>query len=180
MQKCRTCQTVKQPSEFYKTSRTESGLYERCKICCKIENAQNKAARKAYANTAKGKKARRKYHQSESYAKVQSLYHKSEKGRASLRRNCAKRKTKIKRATPSWVSMQELCEIYLEAVRLEKATGIKYNVDHIVPLVHPLVCGLNVPWNLQLLTETENKVKGNSFDGTYENESWRVKYGISA
>lgn len=36
-------------------------------------------------------------------------------------------------------------------------------VDHIVPLRHPLVCGLHVQDNLQLSTERFNKIKGNRF-----------------
>ena len=59
------------------------------------------------------------------------------------------------RATPPWVDHDALKAVYRKAKRR------RLTVDHIVPLLNPNVCGLHVPWNLQLLTKSENSRKGN-------------------
>ncbi len=61
-----------------------------------------------------------------------------------------------KRATPPW-DQAGIRKLYLKA----KAMGM--TVDHIVPLRHPLVCGLHVHANLQLLVAAENSKKQNRF-----------------
>lgn len=61
-------------------------------------------------------------------------------------------------AKPKWANEQELRAIYREA----KERGLE--VDHIIPIKHPLVCGLHVPSNLQLLTRSENARKSNKFN----------------
>jgi len=58
---------------------------------------------------------------------------------------------------PSWLTdgqLEEMRLIYLEA----KAKGLE--VDHIHPLNGDTVCGLHVPWNLQILSKAENCKKG--------------------
>ncbi len=80
-------------------------------------------------------------------------------------RESAKR-AKKKQRTPNWLTEEdfELIEsFYTEAQRRIQATDVKYEVDHIVPLLGKNVSGLHVPWNLQVLTEKENRTKRNKF-----------------
>jgi len=73
----------------------------------------------------------------------------------------ASRRAKKMMASPSWVDRAEIRKVYDLAKKLQAMTGIPHDVDHIVPLKHPHVCGLHVPWNLQILTKSENSRKGN-------------------
>lgn len=67
------------------------------------------------------------------------------------------------RSTPYWVDVEALKEIYLKRLAAERATGELYHIDHIIPKNNPLVSGLTVPWNLQVLPAKQNMKKGNSF-----------------
>ena len=83
----------------------------------------------------------------------------------------AKRNAKKIQATPPWLTKEHLSAIrmyYTESKALEKVTGIKHHVDHIVPLQGKNVCGLHVPWNLNVLTATENTAKNNSYPNEWE------------
>jgi 5-methylcytosine-specific restriction endonuclease McrA len=77
------------------------------------------------------------------------------------------RKDRIKNATPVWLNQTQIKEIehyHWLARDLEIVSGEKYHVDHIVPIKGKLVCGLHVPWNLQILPSDINLSKGNRFD----------------
>lgn len=84
----------------------------------------------------------------------------------------ARRRAAKTNATPPWITPAmrvQIAAFYAEARRLTKETGIEHHVDHIFPLRSPVICGLHVPWNLQILTVTENSRKHNHFTpGVYE------------
>lgn len=63
------------------------------------------------------------------------------------------RKSRVRRATPSWVKLGDLVEVY-------KNCPEGFEVDHVVPINGKTVCGLHVPWNLQYLSPLNNMRKG--------------------
>jgi glutaredoxin len=74
-----------------------------------------------------------------------------------------KRKAAKLQRTPKWLNDGQLFEMesiykYCAALR---SVGLDYEVDHIVPMQGKTVSGLHVPWNLQILTASENASKGN-------------------
>lgn len=64
-------------------------------------------------------------------------------------------------SAPPWVNRRQLWAIHERAVWLSEMTGVLHVLDHIVPLNHPRVCGLTVPWNIQVIPAKVNGAKGN-------------------
>ena len=90
-----------------------------------------------------------------------------EEERQKNSRKAAKRRTKILTQTPSWLTKEQrddIINIYQAAAARTLHTNIQHEVDHIVPLRGENVSGLHVPWNLQILTEQENRQKSNKFE----------------
>jgi hypothetical protein len=81
--------------------------------------------------------------------------------RAKAQANEAAREAKKRQAMPPWANRKTMEKFYEEAHRLTKETGTLHHVDHIVPLNHPLVCGLHCEFNLQVLSAFDNISKGN-------------------
>ena len=82
--------------------------------------------------------------------------------------HAAKRRAYHKNATPAWLTeqqKQDMKAMYALAKKFEKLCNVDYHVDHIVPLAGKDVCGLHVPWNLQILAASMNFSKGNSYNG---------------
>lgn len=81
------------------------------------------------------------------------------KAASQMRRFASKLK-----ATPSWLSKSQQLDIaafYAKAGEMSLAYGANIQVDHIVPLKGENICGLHVPWNLQLVTRSYNCSKNN-------------------
>lgn len=149
---------------------------ERC------QTPQHKAGKRAWSRSPKGRACQKRFYASEKgialkrrqkesgrrrewEARHRATGRKRETVNAWQHRNRAKTRAwwarynaaKIQ-ATPTWLTKEhyaQINEIYAQAARL----GL--TVDHQIPLRGKTVCGLHVPWNLQLLTSDENCRKGN-------------------
>lgn len=64
---------------------------------------------------------------------------------------------------PPWVDRWELYALQATARAITILMGKLYVLDHIVPLNGHNVCGLTVPWNLQIVPWRVNATKGNKF-----------------
>lgn len=70
---------------------------------------------------------------------------------------------KYRRARPIWADRRALRAFWLLSMQRTAETGIQHSVDHIVPLIHPMVCGLHCEANLQVIPLAENIRKCNNW-----------------
>lgn len=154
---CSKCKVEKSKDSFTKHRNRKDGLYAYCKQCRAkqyVENRvdicnQQKAYRKSNSNTVKLK-------QTNHYNLNKNKY---------LVRNARRRALKIS-ATPRVLIKEDLEfieDLYIIAKMFKLYTGQDYYVDHIIPLQGKDVCGLHVPWNLQVILAKENLSKSNKF-----------------
>lgn len=128
------------------------GDYKYCKKCAKIHSKDE------FMNSGKLWDGLR------SECKVQESFYNLTRDKGKKRLYDAKRRVAYLEREPKWLTFEQKLEIecfYYKSMRYEEETGIKHHVDHIVPLQGEDVCGLHVPWNLQVIPAKENLSKGN-------------------
>jgi 5-methylcytosine-specific restriction endonuclease McrA len=144
---------------WYEPSRRSTGAWKTCKQCMRRTYLLKKAAdpKAGSLRTIAWQRAN-----PEKYKAKQRKWCKNNKEKFLIKWH--KKQHLKKRATPPWLTKEQKAEIrtlHLMAKRLGIKTGIRHSVDHIIPIDGKIVCGLHVPWNLQILTLEENSRKGN-------------------
>ena len=160
MKKCTGCKEVKHKEQFTKRSTKEGSYRSRCKECT---FKKDKIYQGVNCNLIKEKRHKRYLKNKKIENEASSNYSKNNQGRINAK--TSKRRALKLQATPDWLTaaqLEEMVDIYKQAKELEQIFfNRKFHVDHIVPLQGKDVCGLHVPWNLQILTAEENIKKGN-------------------
>ena len=160
---CYCCKTEKEISLFGPNKSKPDGLADECREC-KRQKDREYAARNREA--AKKRASEWYYANKEEALRKHKIYAKEyiKKNRAYLTAKEAKRRGAKLQATPKWLTEQDLEKIKTEYKLCAWASSVmkeQYHVDHIVPLKGKLVCGLHVPWNLQVIPAKVNASKGN-------------------
>jgi hypothetical protein len=159
MKTCTKCQEVKSLDQFYKRSDRDA-YHSWCKSCKHLAGKSWHRRNKERHNelTKRWYEENREQHLSNSREWYAANRHRKLATTSAREERC-------KQATPIWVDMTAVQELYRRAQEITEQTGIPHEVDHIVPLTHEAVCGLNAPANLQILTQEQNRRKANKLVG---------------
>lgn len=87
-----------------------------------------------------------------------------ENNTAKMRARNAQRRAAQRNATVPWADQNRITQLYADAQTLTKELGVRFEVDHIVPLQNKLVCGLHWEGNLQIIPANDNRKKSNKFE----------------
>jgi hypothetical protein len=172
MKHCSKCGQEKPLEQFSADRRRADGKRANCKPCAaqaRIERAhidKPTAAKYRAANLDKVKATAARHYQA---TKAQTGPKKAAYLRAWYKQNPqiardyrAKRRMVQRQATPQWSDPQAVRQIYEVAVVLSRG-GVRFEVDHIVPLRHALVSGLHCETNLRVIPRHQNTSKGNRY-----------------
>lgn len=67
-------------------------------------------------------------------------------------------------SAPPWLDIKDILILHFWAKAMTAMHGKPYVLDHVVPLNHPHVCGLTVPWNVRVVPWRVNACKGAKFN----------------
>lgn len=169
---CTGCEKDRSFSEYTEAKLGKFGLRSKC-IFCRAEEAIKYNSAHKEENSARGKKYRTEKAQKisiqraehtlknkERLAEYQKAWREANPGKSNAR--TARRRASRQKAIPKWLTKEqhrEMIAFYDEAAKLTKETGIPHEVDHIEPLQGKDRSGFHVPWNLQVLTKSDNRRK---------------------
>ena len=165
---CRICKKSLDSSEFNKHPQCKDGLDTICKIC------QSAYRKKYYENNKNRLKLSSKIWYEDNHNKARltrSSWRDSNKEKHlehckiyrvnnpdKIATNGLKRRIS---GMVGWAN-HDYIKLFYKLAKIEsKELNIAIHVDHIVPIVSNIVCGLHTEHNLQLLTAQENCKKGN-------------------
>jgi len=181
---CKYCGVEKTLEMFQKHSRSANGRTNKCRECASAYTAARYKANRVHiraqtnqrykenkitsrekiyawrnANMGKHKAACKKWRSANlasHNAYERERYATSEQMKVQGAEKCRRYQVNKKQATPKWADITGIRLLYKKARELSRATGVLWHVDHVVPITSPLVCGLHVHANMQLLVGSEN------------------------
>ena len=177
---CTKCKESKELTEFHKHKSAKDGVQHYCKICAStnyrdwVKDNTNLEKNKIYNAIYRLKNQKK-------IKETRAKWTKTEKGKIHTSRHTANRQDRIKQATPPWITKTQLVEIKAfytmckEKNKNIKDQKLKLSVNHLIPIVTTdtgttvgkhIASGLHVPWNMKLVSRSENSKIACSMDPT--------------
>lgn len=189
MKPCALCKQVKSLDDFHRNPKAKDGKTSRCRTCrneyskqwhwanrdkhlemnrayyaSDPEKNRERAAKWRKANPERAKLALSDWlEKNKDRVRIQQrarIRNWKSVNRGPVNADKRKRYAAQRQAIPAWCDLRAVREIYVRAAEMRKA-GHDVQVDHVVPLVSPLVCGFHVPSNLAIVPASYNIAKGN-------------------
>lgn len=127
---------------------------------------ENRKKAREYASLPENKERRKRNF--ERFVQENPEYYKDHYRRNSERyKEYQARRRQVKYASSSLLTenqIKQMQDIYWLARDLTIINGEPYEVDHIIPIKGEDICGLHVPWNLQVLPRDLNRAKRNKYN----------------
>ena len=162
MKTCTKCLASNDWGFFHKDVSRKDGYRNICKECVSVYMKLNHEKNKEHitAKAVKWVAENREKHN----AKCNKW---AKQNPAKVNARTARRYACKTQATPKWLTADDhwmIEQAYELATLRTKMFGFPWEVDHIVPLRGKKVMGLHAPWNLQVVAQSENRRKSNSFE----------------
>lgn len=170
MRFCTRCKTEKPMGDFANNKSKSDGKSSNCKTCSSETTLAWRVANpeKSKASTENWLKQNQNQEQYLKYSKTWREARRSALSATSMawaRANPARKNalTSKRRAAASKATFGDTRDIQMwyEVAQVLSRGGVKFEVDHIVPLVSNNVCGFHAPWNMTILPRCKNISKGN-------------------
>jgi hypothetical protein len=159
MKICTNCNEEKILSNFNNSCSTQDGKKNQCRACAIAYNTKWRLDNKEKHNTSN------KLNYGKNKVKYLAKHKEWKQSNPSLVASYrARRRASKLNATPPWLTAEhhkQMEDVYWLSKDVTAISGEAYHVDHIVPLQGKTVCGLHVPWNLQVLPSDINLSKNN-------------------
>lgn len=166
MKWCSSCNKLKALSNFHTNNNKPDKLSSYCKYCVSDTNTNY------YKNNIEKVSKYNKEYAVKNFAKLK-LYRISkehdlyinnktwvDKNREIKYAHNTKRRASKLKATPKWYEKELIIELYNQSSK-------ETHIDHIIPLVNDLICGLHCIDNLQAISAKENLEKSNKLYTNY-------------
>lgn len=151
---CNKCAQKKPLTMYYKHSGGNMGVRGQCIDCYNLKASELRKLRGSEVDSKRAKEYLDRNPQARQRARERTQeWRKNNLAYDAFRRSM--RAKAIKQATPYWTDLEAVKLVY------SKANQYGFHVDHIVPIKSKIVCGLNIPANMQLLDPLLNSSKGN-------------------